>query len=1079
MALGAVALLAFACATALVLHYRSDVDQGLDALRTAYRAQRPIEARISGFDYAPLIVTRSGQHAEVSYAHADRAQRLLFDAAYHEPGAESHHALGQFYLTRREFDKAIAEFNEALKTATRDPLLHSDLGAALLEKAKAAPPEHDGGEDFKILAESLKHFDEALALDDYLSAALFNKALCLQRMMLPGQAKETWRNYLRIVSESFWDEEARRNLRWLEAQPTGAQTADQVLENFMAAYRRQDEEQAWLALSRNREMITGKMVPFHLIKKLVEAGAQGHETEAAAILPALAYAGRLEKDKTGDPYFEELARYYASVRGDRYALLAEAQAEMAAGYALCLEADYGKAVGHFLRAQALFAQGGNAPEANLAVYWIAYTYCQTDKIKESIELLDSLVAYSERRSYRWLLSQALCWLANCYDLLGDHSKSIAYDQRALSLAEALRDTYNQQKILTQIGLQYTRLGQPRKALAYNRRSLALSLESPTSQRQAWRNLTFTSQTFYALKRYEAAAAYEREALQLGSDELKDPTLIHISHVHLGMMFAARQLYDAARTHLDASLHVARGARDEPARQRMVAYSTLQLAHLKRQAKDHVGALELYNSALAIYSRMEFELDTYDAHKGRLLCYLALGDDPGIQAEMGTVMRLFEQYRARILEEQNRNSFFDAEHSVYDLAIDYAFSNRHYSQAFEYSEESRSRSLLDSLRHSVMSAPHPRQDWESSAVARPLDVPTIQNKLSPRVQVVQYNALKDRLLIWVISATRFDVVEKRISSDELNALALNYVGLVSGGDATKNEETARAAKSLYEILISPVEHLLDQTREVCVIPDKALFYLPFATLVSPTTGEHLLRRYTLLFSPSASVLIFCSDEARQKTRGGEETFLGVGNPTFDRAQYPHLSDLPSARTEVTSAARNYADPHCLVGAGALKESVEAKMGSASVIHFACHYVTDETLPMNSKLLLAKGNTKGGDDATLSAHEVSLKRLWQARLVVLSACQTGHEGYYNGEGTIGISRTFLAAGAPLVVASQWPVETEAAAELMVSFHRLRKTRGLSTTSALRLAQLEMLDGSDERHRQPFYWAAFLAVGAHADY
>jgi CHAT domain-containing protein len=242
---------------------------------------------------------------------------------------------------------------------------------------------------------------------------------------------------------------------------------------------------------------------------------------------------------------------------------------------------------------------------------------------------------------------------------------------------------------------------------------------------------------------------------------------------------------------------------------------------------------------------------------------------------------------------------------------------------------------------------------------------------------------------------------------------------------------------------------------------------------------LLRRYTLLFSPSASVLIFCSEEAGRKAGSGRETFLGVGNPTFDRARYPQLHDLPSARTEVMNAARNYDDPHCLVGPAALKESVEARMESANVLHFACHYVTDETSPMNSKLLLAKGDAAHSGDGTLSAHEVSAKRLRQARLVVLSACQTSHEGYYNGEGTIGISRTFLAAGAPLVVASQWPVETEAAAELMVNFHRLRKEGKLSTTSALRLAQIQMLDGSDSRRQRPFYWAAFLAIGGHAGY
>ena len=133
-------------------------------------------------------------------------------------------------------------------------------------------------------------------------------------------------------------------------------------------------------------------------------------------------------------------------------------------------------------------------------------------------------------------------------------------------------------------------------------------------------------------------------------------------------------------------------------------------------------------------------------------------------------------------------------------------------------------------------------------------------------------------------------------------------------------------------------------------------------------------------------------------------------------------------------------------------------------------------MRSRLLLAKD--PAGNDA-LTAAEVFGKQLPQARLVVLSACQTEIERYDDGEGMIGIARTFLAAGAPLVVASQWPVDSAATADLMIRFHRSRKLEGLSTTAALRRAQQEMLAGADEQRRNPYYWAAFLPVGGHTDY
>jgi CHAT domain-containing protein len=106
-----------------------------------------------------------------------------------------------------------------------------------------------------------------------------------------------------------------------------------------------------------------------------------------------------------------------------------------------------------------------------------------------------------------------------------------------------------------------------------------------------------------------------------------------------------------------------------------------------------------------------------------------------------------------------------------------------------------------------------------------------------------------------------------------------------------------------------------------------------------------------------------------------------------------------------------------------------------------------------------------------------RLTRSKLAILSACRSGIERYYAGEGVIGLSRAFLGAGVPLVVASQWPVETESTEDLMVEFHRLRKVENLPTSSALRRAALHLIEGG--RYAAPYYWAAFFAVGGHASY
>lgn len=56
---------------------------------------------------------------------------------------------------------------------------------------------------------------------------------------------------------------------------------------------------------------------------------------------------------------------------------------------------------------------------------------------------------------------------------------------------------------------------------------------------------------------------------------------------------------------------------------------------------------------------------------------------------------------------------------------------------------------------------------------------------------------------------------------------------------------------------------------------------------------------------------------------------------------------------------------------------------------------------------------------------------ADLVVLSACETarGHVG--EGEGMIGLTWAFFAAGVPTTVASQWKVASESTTKLMLAF------------------------------------------------
>ena len=89
----------------------------------------------------------------------------------------------------------------------------------------------------------------------------------------------------------------------------------------------------------------------------------------------------------------------------------------------------------------------------------------------------------------------------------------------------------------------------------------------------------------------------------------------------------------------------------------------------------------------------------------------------------------------------------------------------------------------------------------------------------------------------------------------------------------------------------------------------------------------------------------------------------------------------------------------------------------------------------------------------------------------------KSFIAGEGAIGASRTFLAMGVPLVIASQWKVDSYATAELMIRFHYYRKIKKLLTVEALRHSQLDLLQNGEFQH--PSFWAAFTAYGGYSKF
>jgi tetratricopeptide (TPR) repeat protein len=154
------------------------------------------------------------------------------------------------------------------------------------------------------------------------------------------------------------------------------------------------------------------------------------------------------------------------------------------------------------------------------------------------------------------------------------------------------------------------------------------------------------------------------------------------------------------------------------------------------------------------------------------------------------------------------------------------------------------------------------------------------------------------------------------------------------------------------------------------------------------------------------------------------------------------------------------------------ALSGKLGEYRILHFATHGLLNNKVPALSGLVFSLVDERGQPrNGFLRLHEIYNLKL-NADLVVLSGCQTALGQEVSGEGLIGLTRGFMHAGAPRVVASLWNVNDQATANLMKLFYRGMLKDGLRPAAALRAAQIAMW--RTEPNAVPYRWGAFILQG-----
>ncbi len=362
------------------------------------------------------------------------------------------------------------------------------------------------------------------------------------------------------------------------------------------------------------------------------------------------------------------------------------------------------------------------------------------------------------------------------------------------------------------------------------------------------------------------------------------------------------------------------------------------------------------------------------------------------------------------------------------------------------------------------------DARSRIASTPVALADVQQTLEP----------EELLLAFVVSARdlyRFTITRAAVRLDRVDEaaeIAEQIEQLRSGIRAKRSTSTRRLSKILL-----PAEASAPTYRHVVIARDGVLHSLPFDTL-QDSRGRLLAETRDVSFIPSASILHLLRSEKRLPVIGGVFALGGVpySANTAKLASARGMTvegwgNIPASRDEAVAAAQFYRPQRsrAIVGAEATERVLqEALARDFSIIHIAAHGHADEVSPDRAAVLL-QPDPKNGNDGILDVAEIGQWRT-TARLVVLSACDTGVGRLQGQEGIANLSRAFLLAGAQAVVSTLWPVDDTFTLALMRSFYR-NLGAGRPPSEALALAKRELMRKFGPK-LEPYYWAGFILEG-----
>jgi CHAT domain-containing protein/tetratricopeptide (TPR) repeat protein len=373
----------------------------------------------------------------------------------------------------------------------------------------------------------------------------------------------------------------------------------------------------------------------------------------------------------------------------------------------------------------------------------------------------------------------------------------------------------------------------------------------------------------------------------------------------------------------------------------------------------------------------------------------------------------------------------------------------------------------------------------------LQIADVQKQLNSNEVVIEYvineTDTVPGLYAFFISKERAEFYKLDTDSAFLPSLEETFRFVSNPGFLfTRNDHSIAyciASHNLYRVLIQPFSELI-QNKKVTIIPDGKLSYLPFDALLTalPDTSSmvqfanlsYLIRYHTINYGYSTNLLF---NFPRQKRSAKNRIMAFAPDYKSDTVVFDNeklvLIPLPGIQRELDLISKEI-KTRLFRGDDASELNFRKYSKDHDILHLAMHAFINDSLPAFSRLAFAQNHeTDDNNDGWLNTADIYNLSL-NARLTVLSACNTGSGNLKKGEGVMSLARGFLYAGCPSIIMTLWEVEDNAGTEIMQSFYQSLK-KGRKTDEALRTAKLKYLENANPRTAHPHYWLGYVSIGS----